>query len=320
MRATSSATLPAPTTTARSTRGRTRAPGSRGGRCTRRRTRSRSTSRAGPRRGSRVRRGLRADRVHDGVVGASRSACSTSRPTSTLPKNRKPGRWAMRSKARETSFSFGWSGATPSRTRPQASGAARAGPPPPAGRRGRGRRGAEAGRAGADDGDTEGAIVRRMLRADRSGRGRADRGRTRSREPTGRHSEIEVNGRSPARPGLGALVVAGAPRRGRLAWWDSRLPDTYNVMDYGYGRLRRRPVPRPPGRPRHVGTRPRDRDDERRLSPRAERADPTRASRSPRACDGPAALGPRVDALTFDGTVRAPSCAFARATSSRSRS
>ena len=43
-------------------------------------------------------------------------------PTSTFPRKRKPGRAAIRSNARETSFSFGWSGATPSRTRPQGVG------------------------------------------------------------------------------------------------------------------------------------------------------------------------------------------------------
>src|ERR671936_330428 len=51
-----------------------------------------------------------------------RSACVTSRPTSTLPKKRKPGFAAIFSYARETLFSFGWSGATPSRTSPQGVG------------------------------------------------------------------------------------------------------------------------------------------------------------------------------------------------------
>src|SRR6478609_2628728 len=46
------------------------------------------------------------------------SSCWRSRPTSTLPRKRKPGWSAIRSKARETDFSFGWSGATPSRTSP----------------------------------------------------------------------------------------------------------------------------------------------------------------------------------------------------------
>ena len=46
----------------------------------------------------------------------------TSRPTSTLPRKRKPGRAAIFSKARDTVFSCGWSGATPSRTSPQGVG------------------------------------------------------------------------------------------------------------------------------------------------------------------------------------------------------
>jgi hypothetical protein len=42
----------------------------------------------------------------------------TSRPTSTLPKNRKPGFAAVFSNARDTALMFSWSGATPSRTSP----------------------------------------------------------------------------------------------------------------------------------------------------------------------------------------------------------
>ena len=46
----------------------------------------------------------------------------TVRPTSTLPKKRKPGFWAIRSKARETALMFSWSGATPNRTSPHGVG------------------------------------------------------------------------------------------------------------------------------------------------------------------------------------------------------
>ena len=103
-------------------RGRTRAPGSRGGRCTRRRARWRPTSRGDPRRGCRAgdrsaRRRRRRPRRR-----ATSSSWVTSRPTSTLPRKRKPGRCAIFSNARETVLSFGWSGATPSRTSPQGVG------------------------------------------------------------------------------------------------------------------------------------------------------------------------------------------------------
>ena len=50
------------------------------------------------------------------------SSCVTSRPTSTLPRKRKPGRAAIFSNARDTVLSCGWSGATPSRTSPQGVG------------------------------------------------------------------------------------------------------------------------------------------------------------------------------------------------------
>ena len=46
----------------------------------------------------------------------------TVRPTSTLPKKRKPGFCAIRSNARETALMFSWSGATPSRTSPHGVG------------------------------------------------------------------------------------------------------------------------------------------------------------------------------------------------------
>ena len=63
--------------------------------------------------------GLRADRVDDGVVERARARRGlTSRPTSTLPKKRKPGSFAIFSNTRETALIFGWSGATPRRTRP----------------------------------------------------------------------------------------------------------------------------------------------------------------------------------------------------------
>ena len=111
--------------------------------------------------------GLRADRVDDRVVAArASSSCVTSRPTSTLPKKRKPGRAAVRSNAFETALMFGWSGATPSRTSPHGVGSRsirststgrvvalqeRVG-------------GVEPGRPGADDGDAE----RRRSRQSRS--------------------------------------------------------------------------------------------------------------------------------------------------------
>ncbi len=50
------------------------------------------------------------------------SSCDTSRPTSTLPRKRKPGRAAIFSNAFDTVLSCGWSGATPSRTRPHGVG------------------------------------------------------------------------------------------------------------------------------------------------------------------------------------------------------
>ena len=46
----------------------------------------------------------------------------TCLPTSTLPKKRKPSTFAIFSNARETALMFGWSGATPKRTRPHGVG------------------------------------------------------------------------------------------------------------------------------------------------------------------------------------------------------
>ena len=92
-------------------RGRTGGPGSPGGRCTRRRTPSPATSRADPRRecpsaGRPARRRRRRRRRRARVS----SSWATSRPTSTLPKKRKPGRCAIRSNARETDLIFGMVG------------------------------------------------------------------------------------------------------------------------------------------------------------------------------------------------------------------
>ena len=100
-----------------------RGAGSPDGRCTRRRARSRPTSRGDPRRGSRAsgRSASRRRRSPRRTREVS-SSCVTSRPTSTLPRKRKPGRAAIFSNARETVFSCGWSGATPSRTRPHGVG------------------------------------------------------------------------------------------------------------------------------------------------------------------------------------------------------
>ena len=50
---------------------------------------------------------LRADRVDDGVVQPGKLLVETSRPTSTLPKKRKPGCCAVFSNARETALIFG---------------------------------------------------------------------------------------------------------------------------------------------------------------------------------------------------------------------
>ena len=66
--------------------------------------------------------GLGADRVDDRVVVLEQLAVQMSRPTSTLPRKRKPGCSAIFSNARETDLIFGWSGATPSRTSPHGVG------------------------------------------------------------------------------------------------------------------------------------------------------------------------------------------------------
>ena len=73
---------------------------------------------------------------------------------STLPKNRKPGSFAVFSKTRETALISGWSGATPSRTRPHGVGSRSIMSTIGAAREQRGRR-VEARRAGADHGDAQ---------------------------------------------------------------------------------------------------------------------------------------------------------------------
>ena len=128
------------------------------------------------------------------------SSCVTSRPTSTLPKKRKPGRCAIFSNARETALMFGWSGATPSRTSPTASAAARSCRP----RRGSSARaapgGVEPGRPGADDGDAERAVAhaRPNLGTSRAKppRDRSRRNRSRSRPPC-----VPSGAPRPPRPG-----------------------------------------------------------------------------------------------------------------------
>ena len=155
IRATSTATLPFPTTIARSPErsnsrllevGMAVVPGDEGGR--------------GPRAGQVLAGdahppvGLGADRVDDRVVERSSSAGLTSWPTSTLPKKRKPGSFAVFSNTRETALISGWSGATPRRTSPHGVGSRsiRSTSAP----RGEQRRGSvEPGRAGADHGDAQ---------------------------------------------------------------------------------------------------------------------------------------------------------------------
>ena len=98
-------------------------PGSPGGRCTRRRRPSPATSRGDPPRGSPCGdpSGRRRSRRLRRRAARGRRA-TTSRPTSTFPKKRKPGRAAIFSNARETDLIFGWSGATPRRTSPHGVG------------------------------------------------------------------------------------------------------------------------------------------------------------------------------------------------------
>ena len=67
--------------------------------------------------------GLRADRVDDRVVQRARAhRARRPRPPRRCRGSGSPGRAAIFSNARETSFSFGWSGATPSRTSPHGVG------------------------------------------------------------------------------------------------------------------------------------------------------------------------------------------------------
>ena len=98
-------------------------PGSRGGRCTRRRTRSPAMSRAGPRRGcpSAGRPAPRRRRRRRRRASSARRARRHGRPR-RCRRSGSPGRCAIRSKARETDLILGWSGATPSRTRPHGVG------------------------------------------------------------------------------------------------------------------------------------------------------------------------------------------------------
>ena len=122
-------------------RGRSGGPGSRGGRCTRRRTRWPATSRAGPRRGSPAagRSGRRRRRRRRRRAGRGRRA-TRSRPTSTLPRKRKPGRSAIFSNARETDLMLrDGRGRRRAGRDPTASAAARSGRPPPGRRRRAGR-------------------------------------------------------------------------------------------------------------------------------------------------------------------------------------
>ena len=204
--------------------GRRRAAGSRGGRCTRRRARSRPTSPAGLRRGSRAacRTASRPHRRPRRRARAS-SSCPTSRPTSTLPRKRKPGRAAIFSKARETVLSCGWSGATPSRTRPHG-----------VGRRSimstsiarilareQGAGGVERRRPGADTIATRRSVI---------GASCYDRLRRY------RRASITAMSKRPHRPDRGhrgGRVLVVVVRCSAKMWWDSRLPDTYNVMAYG---------------------------------------------------------------------------------------
>ncbi len=120
----------------------------------------------------------------------------TSRPTSTFPRKRKPGRAAIFSNARETVLSCGWSGATPSRTSPHGVGSRSIMSTSTAGsslreQRARPRR---RRRAGAHDRDAEVGHRRVMLRparrpttcehpADVEGARRPDRGDRRRRLP-----------------------------------------------------------------------------------------------------------------------------------------
>ena len=147
-------------------RGRTRGPGSRGGRCTRRRTRWPATSRAGPRPGCRAggRSARRPRRRPRRRARAAPRARRRGRPR-RCRRSGSPGCAAVFSKTRETALIFWWSGATPSRTRPQRRRQAldqvdldrrilalqqRVGR-------------VEAGRAGADDGDAQRALIGRCL-------------------------------------------------------------------------------------------------------------------------------------------------------------
>ena len=86
-----------------------------------------------------------------------------------------------------------------------------------------------------------------------------------------------------------------------LMWWDSRLPDTYNVMDHGTGRLRRRHrgLARTPWRSGSgvsvASLRgPRDGEPDARFTLTARQATIELAS------------GRSVDALTFDGRSPGP--------------
>ena len=247
-------------------RGRTGGPGSPGGRCTRRRAPSRPTIREDPRPGSRA-CGRSASRSRRRPRRRARVSSSwvTSLPTSTLPRKRKPGRPAIFSNARDTVFRFGWSGATPSRTRPHGVGQ----PLDEIHLDRRGRRSP----AGARRRRTPRARIRRPRR---EGDGPASRGCY--------FGAAALPWRAVRRLVLGSfLVVVCVLAVGALgwigkAWWDSRLPGTYSVMDYGtldggggpapashaaHGRryLGRRP-PRADGHPRHAVHADRTRGDD----------------------------------------------------------
>ena len=179
-------------------RGRTRGPGSRGGRCTRRRTRWRATSRGDPRRGSRAAgRSARRPRRRRRRRARASSSWEMSRPTSTLPRKRKPGcggdllerardRLDLRVVGRDAEAHE-----PPRRRQPLDQVDLDAGR-----RREQRARGVEAGGAGADDGDAKGrhrrprslrsSLTRCAVRARRAGLSARSRSRSRrSSVPSG---------------------------------------------------------------------------------------------------------------------------------------
>ena len=85
------------------------------------------------------------------------------------------------------------------------------------------------------------------------------------------------------------------------AWYDSRLPETYSVMDYGDARLRRRAEPA--GHAAHG----RAHGTERRGSPRPEAGTPdARFGLTARSAEIRSPPRRTVEALTFNGTSPGP--------------